>query len=208
MGLGSFIKKIHDPGGVKKKIKKKAKKELKGTFLGNIIEFEDMQLKRWGEMLKENPERLFLGAADPLSSKLWGEITGKDYEAAVNMWGGPTQQAFAEAEAAGIDTSDVQTSHKIAEMVAASISGGALSGLAGQGAAATGSQFATQAAGQLTPKVTGALLTAGAPMLEDPIELEGLTAPTRPPPSFRVPTLRKGGLAQAARPVRRYRRQR
>ena len=62
---------ILDPLGVKKKAKKKLKKQFKGTFLGDLISFEDAQLKRWGRLIKENPEQLLLGAGTPIGGKMW-----------------------------------------------------------------------------------------------------------------------------------------
>ena len=183
-----------DPLGVKKKAKKKLKKEFKGTFFGDLVEFEDMQLKRWGRMLKENPEQALLGGLTPVGGKFWSEVTGEDYEPFVNVWGGPTAQTYAEAERKGIDTDSIAKSHQIAEMVAGTIAGGQLSGLAGDVAGRMGSQYATRAASAMTPTVTTGALQAAAGAVEDPISLEL----TRPRPMgglsvWNVPTIARGG---------------
>jgi len=86
--------------------------------IGESLDFEVFQLDKWWEMIKEDPERLLMGSADPLGAELWGGVTGKDYEPMVNVWGGPTEETFAEAGEAGIDTGTAEDIHAIAEGIA------------------------------------------------------------------------------------------
>ena len=91
--------------------------------LKNIFDFEKFKLgNMWGKV-KDNPEQLLLGAGDPFSAKVWGGVTGKDYEPLVDQWGGATKDDYAKAEAAGIDTSDGRAMHGIARAIAGMYAG-------------------------------------------------------------------------------------
>ncbi len=83
------------------------------------IEFERFQLDKWKDMIKEDPERIFIGAMfAPGGEQVWGKALGKDYEPSVNLWGGPRGATFEEAEAEGIDTSASRGMHSLAEGIA------------------------------------------------------------------------------------------
>jgi hypothetical protein len=86
--------------------------------IGDALKFEKFQLEEWWDGIKENPEQLLLGAADPVGAELWGGITGKDYQPMVSEWGGPTEETFAKAEAEGIDTESAGKIHEVAEGIA------------------------------------------------------------------------------------------
>ena len=89
MGLGSFLKKVHDPFGHKKKTKKELSRAAKKMGLDDMLAFEKNNLKYMWDALRADPERAFIGALEPFSSKMWGEIVGKDYEPIQNQLGGP-----------------------------------------------------------------------------------------------------------------------
>lgn len=112
------------------------------SFLGDLLKFEGFNAKRMLGKVKENPEQLLLGAADPFGAKLWSGITGKDYSPIVNEWGGATPDSYRAAEAAGINTGPGRTGHNIAQMIAASYAGGygadKLGALGGAGGATGG----------------------------------------------------------------------
>jgi hypothetical protein len=93
------------------------------STLGDLFGFEKFQLGSWWKKIKKHPEQLFLGAAEPVGAKLWGGITGKKIEPLVDEWGGPTEQTFADADAAGINTAPAHTGHDIAHTVAAIYAG-------------------------------------------------------------------------------------
>jgi len=126
--------------------------------LGDIFDFEKFNLKdMWGK-IKDNPERLLLGAGDPFSSKLWGGITGKDYEPIVNEFGGPSGGAFDRAKASGIDTGLSRGSHDVAKVIAGMFAGNAgMNALTGAAPAAAAP--ATNAG--IGADVSSALGTAG-----------------------------------------------
>lgn len=91
--------------------------------LKNIFGFETSKLgNMWGK-IKDNPEQLLLGAGDPFSAKMWGGVTGKDYEPLVDQWGGATKDDYAKAEAEGIDTRDGRAMHGIAQIIAGMYAG-------------------------------------------------------------------------------------
>lgn len=111
------------------------------SFLGNVFDFEAFNLKdMWGK-LKDDPERIFLGAADPLSSKFWGEVTGKDYEPLVDQMGGAyggdwisafgngqDGGVYGRAKEAGIDTKAGGYMHDAAHVLSAIFGGQGLMG--------------------------------------------------------------------------------
>ena len=69
--------------------------------LGDMWDFEKFNLKGMWDKIRDDPERIFIGAGDPLSSKMWGEILHEDYDPIVNQWGGPTGSTFDKAAANG-----------------------------------------------------------------------------------------------------------
>ena len=86
--------------------------------LGDALKFEVSQLEDWWGQIKENPEQLIIGAADPTGAEIWSGITGKDYQPLVSEWGGPTEETFASAEEKGIDTEAAGKAHEVAEGIA------------------------------------------------------------------------------------------
>lgn len=89
--------------------------------------------EQW-KAIKNDPERLFLGAMTPVGSKLWGGITGEDYKPVMDAWGGPSADVYATGAAKGINMDPAHNSHRIARMVAAmSMAGGGSGGERGTG---------------------------------------------------------------------------
>ena len=86
--------------------------------MAGILDFEKFQLKDWFRQIKDNPARLFYGGIDPFSTGMWNKILGKDDAPLINQWGGPTEQRFADADAAGINTTPSRNSHALAQMIA------------------------------------------------------------------------------------------
>lgn len=110
------------------------------SFLGDVFGFEKFNLGEAWDKIKEDPERVPLGALDEFSSKAWGKVTGKDYEPVVDRWGSPTDETYAKAEADGINTGPGKTMHGIARTVAQFYAGRAAgNALGGEGASAPGS---------------------------------------------------------------------
>lgn len=112
------------------------------SFLSNVFKFEKNNASYMLDGIKEDPERIFLGAADPLSSKFWGKVLGKDYEPLVDQWGGASEGSYKDAEEKGIDTKDGGFMHKVARTIASyfalQAAGNAMGGGAGAADAGTG----------------------------------------------------------------------
>lgn len=108
--------------------------------LGDMFDFEKFNLKEMWNKVREDPERLFLGAADPIGGKLWGEILHKDYDPIVNQWGGPTGSTFDKAAANGVDTGWSESSHDAARVIAGLFAGNYAAGAAGFGGGAGGAE--------------------------------------------------------------------
>lgn len=100
----------------------------------------DFEIFNAGDMLSKaakNPDQMLLGAADPFGAKVWGGITGKDYQPIVNQFGGATDDAYRAAEANGINTGAARGMHTAAQSIASLYGGGALmGGLGGLGGSA------------------------------------------------------------------------
>jgi hypothetical protein len=109
-----------------------------------LFDFDAFALKDIWKGIKKDPERLLMGAVDPLSTKMWNGITGKDYEPLVDQMGGPygggwvsafgkdqDGGVYKRAEEAGIDTSKGKSMHDGAHVLSAIFGGQGMFG-AGQ----------------------------------------------------------------------------
>lgn len=96
------------------------------SWLGDVFDFEKFAFgDMWGQ-IKDDPERLLLGAATPVGSKVWGGILGKDWkdEPILDYFGGPASGTYERAEAAGIDTKAGGQAHDVAKAIASIYAGG------------------------------------------------------------------------------------
>lgn len=93
------------------------------SFISDVFDFERSALKDHLGKIKEDPERLLIGAGDPASSKLWGKVLNKDYEPLVDQWGGAPQDAYVNAEKRGIDTTAGAAMHQVAKSIASNYAG-------------------------------------------------------------------------------------
>lgn len=101
---------------------------LGGDF-GEILAYNLNHLDTMTNQWAQDPERMFLGINTPLESEFWGEITGKDYEATLDNWGGArTGTARQTAIDKGIDPNPGWMSHEIAKTIAGIYAGQAASG--------------------------------------------------------------------------------
>ncbi len=180
-----------DPFKHKKKIKKELGRAAKKAGLDDMLAFEKNQLGYWWDAIKEDPERLFIGAIDPFSSKMWGEVTGKDYEPMLNQLGGPSTGAYIDAAEKGIDVGPSAGSHQVAAAIASWYAGGALGAMA-------------PAAVPVSQTAAAGAVGAGAGAIDaelDPVDLGGLEQSYQAPPSFRVPNVpgfAEGGDVESA----------
>ncbi len=232
MGLFSSIT---DPLGLRKKTRKAVgikedpldpfghiKKLEKGVGEELGLDFEKFHFKQIWDDLRRNPGRILYGSFDPLSTKMWNEVLGTDYDPIINQMGGATNQRFADYVAAGGDpklAEKAARNHQIAATVASIYAGGALGALGGAGGAAAGTAGGATAGGitgGLTAAMpagatfaaglsgTGALataaVTAGAAEADEEFPMEMPEQLITRPGSFRVPNVPgfdEGGLARA-----------
>lgn len=103
-------------------------------WLEDIFEFEKENLKYMWDGIKDDPERLLIGAIEPFSTELWNTVLDKDYEPLVDQMGGayggdwisvadPDGGVYGIAKDKGIDTEAGGGMHDIAHVVAAAIAG-------------------------------------------------------------------------------------
>lgn len=115
-------------------------------FVDDIVDTVKFEVGHLGDIASDiwhDPTRLLTGV-DPLSTSLWNGILGTDNVPLVNMFGGATEQRYADAEAKGIDTGLARTLHNVAGTVAGYFGGaglwnafgGSAGGLFGSGSSA------------------------------------------------------------------------
>lgn len=142
------------------------------SFLGDVLGFEKVNLKEIGRKIKENPERLLIGAVDPASSKVWSKVTGQDYEPIVDQWGGAASDVGNRAEASGVDPQAGMTMHKVARLAASIFGGRALAGKLGSG---TGEAAEAGKEASMASRIGSAgkiLATMGNSQQQEPIRLD------------------------------------
>lgn len=93
-------------------------------WLSDVFKFEGSHMSDlWGD-IKQDPERLLVGAIDPASTSVWNKVLGKDWDPLVDQMGGATSERYASAESKGIDTTAGKGMHNIARTVAGFFAGG------------------------------------------------------------------------------------
>lgn len=133
------------------------------SWFGDAIDFERYNIGQAWDKLMEHPERAFLGALDPFSSKVWGTVLGQDYEPLMSQTGAPTEDTYRGAEERGINTGAGRAGHTVASTIASFFGGGAAAngfknaGLLGNTAASSGA-----GSGALQEGGSGAFLGEGA----------------------------------------------
>lgn len=165
------------------------------SYLGDVLSFERFNLGDWWKKIKANPEQLVIGAGDPFSAKMWGGITGKDYEPFVDQMGGPfggnavsafganKGGVYGRAEDAGINTGPASNVHDAAHVVAAVYGGKGLMGIGGAGGGGSGAGSGT-GAGTPSPwaRMAGQMPGSGGQNAPPPPEQAAfLPMTTRPP---------------------------
>lgn len=117
------------------------------SWLGDVLKFENFNLaNQWGK-LKENPERPFIGAMDKGGSLAWNKIydlagINKRYEPMTDWYGGASDDSYAKAQNAGINTGPGRSMHNVAKAITSAYVGGY--GASQLGAGAGGATGATE----------------------------------------------------------------
>jgi hypothetical protein len=157
-------------------------------WLNDALKFEFGRGKEIFSELKSHPQRLFMGALDPLGTKIYNTVWGSHFEPLGDQLGGPTETQYANAEDRGLNTGPARTMNGIAHVVAALYGGNALGAAAGGGAGAgagggtagaagaTGSNLGTYA--RLAQGVVGAMNRPG-----------GTSVPSATPPINNSPQM-------------------
>lgn len=113
------------------------------SFFSDVLGFEKFAAKDMWKKIKKDPERLLIGAVDPLSTKMWNKGLGSNYEPLVDQmggqYGGHTISAFGNddggvykrAREAGIDTKAGGQVHDLAHVLSAFYGGAGLAGIGG-----------------------------------------------------------------------------
>lgn len=181
MGFLSKIRDVVDPIGSKltRKVDKKLKKELgfdpEDPFgweqkIHNQIsdklgwDFDQYNFKQLGKELWKKPGRALVGSIDPLSTKMWNEISGRDDDPLVNQLGGPPKHRYQEFVDQGGDpgvANRAATAHQIAATIASIYAGGALGALAPGAGAAAGAGAGAGAAGGATAGAAAGTVAGG-----------------------------------------------
>lgn len=130
-----------------------------GVFskLKKALKFEAFNTKKIIKGILKNPERLLVGAVDPLGTEIANKMYGREYDPLVNQLGGAHENTYAEAEAAGLDTGLARDLHNAAGLVAGFYGAQGLGNLAGAGLKSLSAAHpaASGAVGAASP-VTGA----------------------------------------------------
>lgn len=124
------------------------------SWLGDNFKFEAFNAGKLLKNIWEKPDQTLLGAQDPVGAGFWNNVAGTDYNANLNLLGGPSgttwldpgtepgTDTYSQAEAKGINTKPAEQTHDIAEVIAIAYllnsGAGALGGGAGGAGAAGG----------------------------------------------------------------------
>lgn len=123
--------------------------------LKKALKFEAFNVKGIVKDIAKNPQRLLVGAVDPIGTKIANTVLGTKWKPVVNQLGGATEDRFRQAKAQGIDTGTARTLHGIAGTIAGFYGGSALSGLASEGLGSAASKLQGVAnANTLSPVTT------------------------------------------------------
>ena len=108
-----------------------------GHFLSSAVKNEVSHTENLVKGIVHSPAKSIaqfaLGAADPLSSKIWNKAIGTHFTPLVGQLGGETQAQFAQSEKQGVNTGAGRTLTTIANAIAASEAGGYFASSAGLG---------------------------------------------------------------------------
>ena len=103
------------------------------SFFNSLVTGPKFHAEQAGATYTQNPEQAMLGINTPAEAYAWNKATGKNYQPTVNMYGGPTQQQYYEAQQQGIDMQANRTADAIAPYAGAAVAsyfGGPMAGAA------------------------------------------------------------------------------
>jgi hypothetical protein len=148
------------------------------SFFDSLIETPVYQAQSMVNQYSEHPEQALLGMNTPLETGIWNKALGTNYSPTVNMFGGPSEQTYANAQREGVDLSAGRAADSVAP-AAAGVVGGVFGGPAGGMAAYQGAN----AVGQM-----------GRQSELNQMQAKGL-------PAYQAQGYAKGGLASANKQI-------
>jgi hypothetical protein len=107
------------------------------SFFDSLIQTPVFQAQSMAKQFSQNPEQALLGMNTPLETGIWNKVLGTNYKPTVNMFGGPSEATYADAQRQGVDLSAGRAADSIVPMVAGGV-GSAFGGPAGGMAAYQG----------------------------------------------------------------------
>lgn len=112
------------------------------SFFDSLVETPIYQAQSMANQWTKNPEQALLGINTPFETGVWNKVLGTNYSPTVNMFGGPSEQTYANAQREGVDLSAGRVADSVVPMVAGGVGsafGGPAAGIAAyQGANAIG----------------------------------------------------------------------
>lgn len=159
--------------------------------LSDVWHFADYSARDSWDKLKQDPERLVIGAIDPFSSWAWGSILGKNYTPVLNAFGSPQGGGFLgtdrnggvykSAEQNGVATGSAKKFFGTGDAIAGLFGGSAATqgisaGLSGGSAAADAGTTAADSSGLLADGATPLADTGGGILADSPDLVAGASS--------------------------------
>lgn len=111
-------------------------------FFDSLIQTPVYQAQSMLDSYSKSPGQALIGANTPLETNLWNKVLGTNMTPTMNMYGGPSEATYAQAQREGVDLSAGRAADSVAPAVAGafgSVFGGPVGGMAAsQGAKAIG----------------------------------------------------------------------
>lgn len=86
--------------------------------IGDLFSNEADHIGQLTNSLVKKPLPALLGAEDPVGAKLWGGLTGKNFEPQVNVFGGETNTQFRTSQSRGVNTTMSRDLGYVADAIA------------------------------------------------------------------------------------------
>ena len=107
------------------------------SFFDSLVQTPVYQAQSMAKQYSQNPEQALLGMNTPLETGIWNKALGTNYKPTVNMFGGPSEATYANAQREGVDLSAGRVADSIVPAAVGAV-GGAFGGPAGGMAAYQG----------------------------------------------------------------------
>lgn len=156
------------------------------SFFDSLIQTPVYQAQSMLDSYSKSPGQALVGANTPLETNLWNQVLGTKMTPTMNMYGGPSEATYAQAQREGVDLSAGRAADSVVPMVAGAV-GSVFGGPAGGMAASSGAK----AIGEMGRQGEIAQIRNSG---MQGYQSQGL-------PAFRANTYANGGLASASKKV-------